>query len=58
MVAREGERRDGDRCTAACEDVGVGGMNNDGPKIVCVGLKRVYFLQRVVVEHTHKHVVL
>ena len=56
--SKRGEQERWGRRTTACEDVGVGGVNNDGPKIVSVGLKRVHFLQSVVVEHTHQHVVL
>ena len=44
--------------TAAGEDIGVGGVNHDGPDVVRVSLKRVDLLKRVVVEHTHQHVVL
>jgi len=36
----------------------MGGVNNDGAEVVCVGLKGVHLLQSVVIEHPHKHVVL
>ena len=46
----------GERTTAS-EDIRVGGVNDDGPDVICVRLERVHLLQRVVVENSDLHVV-
>lgn len=44
--------------TAARENVGLGWMDSDATNVVRVGLKHVYPLQGIVVEHADLHVIL
>ena len=47
-----------DTHTTASKYVRLGWVYHDGADIVSVGLKGVHFLQSVVVEDTHTHVIL
>ena len=44
--------------TAACQYVGLGGMDDYGADVVRVGLKHLNLLQRIIIEHSHHHIIL
>ena len=57
MKSNENECTHTKRDAPACEDEGLSGMNGDGPNVIRVGFKRMYALQRVVIEDADLHVV-